>query len=174
MAGILLILSSVLMFAGVMLWTGRNLWAWPLAEAANYLRWERGLLIAAIVAVVLGLVLLEGLLRAAGDPVWARLGLAVYLVGAVLGIVAEAYHIKDTSFYTLVIVYVVLAFLGQAAFGVSLLNTGLLSGWIGWATIVWNLGLLAALLVLSPADIYYPFAHHLMPLLIGIALLSKG
>jgi hypothetical protein len=174
MAGGLLILGSLFMVAGVLLWTGRNLWAWPAAEAANYLRWERGFIIAAIVGTLLGLVLLEGLLVAAGDSVWARLGLVTYLVGAVLGIAAEAYEIKWASFYALIVVYVVLAFLGQAAFGASLLRTGLLPGWIGWATMVWNLAWPAVLLVTTPADIYYPILHHFMPLLIGIALLSKG
>jgi hypothetical protein len=75
--------------------------------------------------------------------------------------------------YGSIVMYVLLAFLAQAAFGVSLLRTGLLPGWVGWATIVWNLAWLVVLPIVSPRDIYYPVLHHVAPLLIGIALLVR-
>ena len=45
---------------------------------------------------------------------------------------------------------------------------------IGWVTIVWNLGLLVVLSVITPGDIYYPIAHQIMPLVIGGALLWRA
>jgi hypothetical protein len=72
------------------------------------------------------------------------------------------------------VVFIVLAFVGQAVFGAALLRTGLLPGWVGWATILWNLGWLVILPIARPADMYYPWLHYVAPLLIGIALLLKG
>ena len=70
-----------------------------------------------------------------------------------------------------VVLYVVVAFLAQAAIGAALIQSELLAGWVGWFTIIWNLAWLAALPIVSPSDIYYPVLHHVAPLIIGIALL---
>jgi hypothetical protein len=75
----------------------------------------------------------------------------------------------DTQF----VFYVVLALLAQAAFGVSLLRTGLVAGWASWTTIAWNLVWLVVLPLASPGGMYYPALHHFAPLLIGIALLTR-
>ena len=75
--------------------------------------------------------------------------------------------------YALIVIYVVLAFLAQAVLGGSLLQSGLLAAWIGWLAILWNIAWLVALPVTSPRDIYFPVLHHVMPLVIGIALLLK-
>jgi hypothetical protein len=170
----LFVLSTFLVLSGATLWTGRNMWDWPVSESAGYLIWERGLILAAIVAVVLGLALLEDGLMTKGDLFAARLGYVTYLIAGVLGIVAESYLISGREpLYALIVIYVVMAFLGQTALGVSLLITKLLPAWIGWSTIVWNLAFLVLLFAISPADIYYPVAHHVMPLVIGIAYLAR-
>jgi hypothetical protein len=65
----------------------------------------------------------------------------------------------------------VLSFLGQAAFGAAILQTGLLPAWIGWTTVIWHLGWLA--LMLRAGDPYYPFMHMALPVLAGIWLLAK-
>lgn len=174
LAGGLLLLGFLFTFVGIMMWTGRNLWKWRAAEAAAYLTWERGFVIAGIVAALLGFTLLERMLSGAGDLAAARLGLVMLLVGAALGIAAEGKEISTGAWtYAWVVVYVVLTFLGQAAFGLSLLQTGLLAGWIGWFAIVWNLGWLVALPIVSPADIYYPVLHIVAPLVLGIALIAS-
>ena len=69
---------------------------------------------------------------------------------------------------------VCLAFVGQALFGASILRSGLLPGWVGWTTIVWNLAWLVILPIARPQDVYYPWLHYVAPLIIGIALLGKG
>jgi hypothetical protein len=90
----------------------------------------------------------------------------------VVVIVAEtAYLGKRDWIYPQIVLYVVLGFLAQAALGASLLQTGLVAGWVGWFTIIWNLACLVLLLIFSPRNIYFPVLHHLAPLIIGIALL---
>jgi hypothetical protein len=46
-----------------------------------------------------------------------------------------------------------------------------MAAWIGWATIGWNLVWLLVLPLATPRDIYFPVLHHVMPLVMGIALL---
>lgn len=172
LTGWLLVLGGLLMLGGIILWTGRNLWAWPAAGRPHFLTWERGLVAAGMVGTLLGFVLLEEFLHAAGDPVWSRLGLAAYALAVALGVTAEAYDMATGGYlYPLIVAFVVLALLGQAAIGFSLLQTGLLAAWVGWATVAWNLGALVLLPLLSPGDIYYPAIHLIAPLLIGVMLL---
>ncbi len=173
-AALLLIACFPIFAVGGILFTGRAFLKWPAGQTIEYLRWERGFVILAVVVTALGLVLLEDLLGAAGDPIVARLALVTYLVGAVVVVVAETSFLNDRDWiYTQIVLYVVLAFLAQAAFGFSLLRTGLVASWVGWATIAWNLFWLIVLPLASPRDIYYPVLHHTAPLVIGIALLVK-
>lgn len=40
---------------------------------------------------------------------------------------------------------------------------------------LWNVAWLLLLVLLSPRDVYFPILHHVMPLVVGIALLGhKG
>lgn len=169
----LLIWCGVIFAVGGMLYTGRAIWKLPAAETPRYLRWERGFIIAAVVVTALGLALLQNMLRDAGDAVFGVLGLVGYLFGAVVVVVAETASLEgNEQGYPQIVFYVVIAFLAQAAFGVALLRTGLVAGWAGWATIIWNLGWLVIFAVFRPRDIYYPVLHHVAPLIIGIALLA--
>lgn len=173
-AAFLLIACGAVFAVGGVLYTGRAIWQWPAGKTIGYLRWERGFIILAVLVTAFGLALLEDLLRAAGDPVIARLALVAYLFGAVVVVVAETSFLSDREWiYPQIVFYVVLAFLAQAAFGVSLLQTGLVADWAGWATIVWNLVWLVVLPIASPRGVYFPVLHHVAPLFIGIALLAK-
>jgi len=175
LAGCLLILSSLIFLPGALLYASKAIWKWTTGKRPVYLYWERGLVIAAVVVVVLGWGLLERTLEAAGDTILAPLGLITLLISAVLVLVAETYNLsKQEWLYAPIVVSVVLAFLAQAVFGAALLQTGLLPGWVGWATIIWNLTWLVLLPIFRPRDIYYPWLHYVAPLLIGIALLLKG
>jgi hypothetical protein len=171
-AGWLLILSGVIFLPAGMLYTGRAIWKWPAAQSKNYLYWERGLVMAAILVVTLGLVLLERLFEAAGDRILPPLGMTIFLIGAVLVIAAETYSLSRQEWlYASTVVFVVLAFVGQALFGIAILRTGFLPAWVGWATVIWNLGWLVILPIARPRDIYYPWLHFVAPLIIGIMLL---
>ncbi len=171
-AAILLIACFLIFVVGGILFTGRAIWKWPVGQTAGYLRWERGFVVAALLVNVLGLALLEDLLRAAGDSIIAQLALVTYLIGAVVVIVAEMTYLHNREWvYPQIVLHVVLAFLAQAAFGVALLQTGLVASWAGWTTIIWNLAWLVILALASPRNMYFPALHHVAPLLIGIALL---
>ena len=173
-AASLLILSFVLFFVVGFLFTARVIWKWPVGETPAYLYWERGLVIVDFLINVMGFVLLENMLRNGGDMVIARLAIVLYLISAAVLVVAETTFLNNGEWvYPQVVAHVVLAFLVQMAFGVSLLRTGLVAGWVGWATIIWNLGWLVVLPIATPRDIYYPVLHHVAPLLIGIGLLVR-
>jgi hypothetical protein len=174
-AASLLILCFVIFTVGGILYTGRAIWNWPVGQTARYLYWERGFVIAAVMATVLGLTLLEDMLHSVGDSGVARVALMTYLLGAAVVVIAETTYLGRREWvYPQIVFYVVLAFLAQAAFGVALLQTELLAAWVGWITIVWNLAWLVILFSFNPRNIYFPVLHHFAPLIIGIALLAKG
>ena len=134
---------------------------------------------AAVILTAIGLVLLEGRLQNTDGRVLARTGATTYLIAGVLLVTAEAFRMSlgdqfEERAYALFVIYVVLAFLVQAAIGGALLQSGVLATWIGWVTIVWNLGLLVVLSIITPEDIYYPIARQIMPLVIGGALLWRA
>lgn len=174
-AASLLILSFMTFMVGGILFTGRAILKWPIADMDVYLRWERSFVILPTLATVLGLALLADLLRAAGDTYLSRLGLVAYLFGAALVVVAETTFISRHDWnYAQVVTYIMLALLAETAFGIALLQTGLVAAWVGWATIIWNLGALLILIVVRPSDMYYPVIHFVAPLLIGLALFAGG
>lgn len=170
----LLILSALVFVVAGLLFTGRAIWRWPAGETSLYLRWERGLVLAAFMINVLGFVLLEELLRQVGGLIVARPALMIYLVGAAVLVVAETTFLDRREFvYTQIVAHVVLSFLAQAAFGATLLQTGLVAPWVGWATLIWNLAWLIILPLVYPRDMYFPWLHYAAPLTIGIALLAR-
>jgi hypothetical protein len=170
--GWLLILSGFIFTVGGMLYTGRAIWKWRVAATPAYLRWERGFVIAALLTVVVGLNLLSKMLETSGDRVLAPSGMAIFLIGAMVITVAETFFLSQQKWIAAAtVVFVVLAFLAQALFGAALLSTGLLPGWVGWATIAWNLGWLIVLPIARARNMYYPWLHYVAPMLIGIALL---
>lgn len=174
-AGWLLVLSGLIFVVGGILYTGRAIWKWPIGQTLRYLVWERGFVIAALLVAVLGFTLLDRLLEAAGEEILAPSALAILLIGAGIVIFGETYFISRQEWiYAPIVVFVILAFLAQAAFGAALLRTGLVPGWIGWATILWNLAWLIILPIARPQNMYYPWLHYVAPLIIGIALLGKG
>jgi hypothetical protein len=171
-SGWLLILSFIIFVPGGLLYTGRAIFKWPAAQSQSYLIWERGFVMAAILVATLGLVVLERLLEAAGDPILAPMGLTIFLIGTVLVLAAETFSLnRQEMIYAPIVAFVVMAFLGQAAFGAAILRTGFLPAWVGWATIIWNLAWLVILPIARPQNVYYPWLHYVAPVIIGIMLL---
>jgi len=174
--GLFLVLGSIANVVGVVMFSLRDGTSGTPPPSFAYYVWERGFFMAAVVLTAVGFVLLEGHLHTSAGHVLARTGATTYLFAGILGVAAEALDVSRTgqNLYPLIVVYVVLAFLGQAAIGGALRQSGLLAPWIGWVTIVWNLAWLVVLPVITPGDIYFPILHHLMPLLIGGALLRRA
>ncbi|MBK9049891.1 MAG: hypothetical protein IPL78_02905 [Chloroflexi bacterium] len=73
----LLILSFMAFLVVGYLFTARVIWELPTAQTELHLRWERGFVIGAFLINVLGFVLLENLLRNAGDAIFARLAMTI-------------------------------------------------------------------------------------------------
>jgi hypothetical protein len=173
--GWMLILSGIIFIGGGMLYTGRAIWQWPVGQTHRYLIWERGFVIAALIVAVLGLTLLKGMLEVAGDRILAPSGMALLLIAASIDVYGETFFVSRQEWvYAPFVAFVVLAFLAEAVFGAALLLTGFLPAWIGWITILWNLGWLVVLPVARPKDMYYPWLHYVAPLLIGIGLLLRS
>ena len=170
---ILLIGSFVLHLVGVFMFNGRNVW---FAETRAYLNWERGLFMAAFLVSALGVSLLEIVLReidaSALVAVLARLGATAFLIGATVAIVTEAASISgQSSVGALLVVMVVVLFVAEAILGGALLRSGILPAWVGWTVVVWNIGWLVVLPIVSPRDIYYPVLHFIPLLPVGITAL---
>ena len=178
-AGFFLVLAFIASLAGVVMFDIRGGPSGGTPPSHTFFLWERSFFMAAVILTAIGLVLLEGRLQNTDGRVLARAGATTYLIAGTLLVTAEAFRMSvgdefEKRAYALFVIYVVLAFLAQAAIGGALVQSGLLGASIGWVTIVWNLGLLVMLSVITPEDIYYPIAHQIMPLLIGSALLWRA
>ena len=174
LTGTFLILSSMIFLVAATFFTIRFILELPVGNTPAFFLWERSLVIAALLAALLSFTLLKRVLEAAGDNILAPMALVLFLVAAILAVVAETISFpSDDIVYPPIVAYVILSFLGQAVFGMALLRTGLLPRWVGWVTVIWNLAMLIFLVITKPQDMYYPWLHYIAPLLIGITLLRK-
>ncbi len=172
-AGLILVLCSVASFPGFMMfWLRRGHRGGPPRSRAHFI-WERSFIMSGAILAAIGFVLLEGAFQNTDGRVLANIGATAYLFGAVLLVAAEALSLTlgYEKVYGLIVIYVVMAFLAQAAIGGALIQSGLVAGWIGWITILWNIAWLIVLSLFSRRDMYFPVLHYFMPLVIGIALL---
>jgi len=174
-AGLLLLLGVVASVIGVVMFQVRGGASGGLAPSADYYVWERSLFLSAVTLTAVGFVVFADHPNLGAGHVLARAGATAYLIGGIVGVVAETMDLTSAAadMYPLLVVYVVVAFLAQAALGGGLRQADLLAPWIGWTTIVWNLGWLLTLVLLTPYDVYYPVIHHVAPLLIGGALVRR-
>jgi len=173
--GLILVLSAVVTFPGLMMFTFRRGYRGGAPRSRVHFIWERSFVMAGVILEVIGFVLLTTALQNTDGRVWGIIGATGFLIGGILLVTAEASSLTFgyEKFYPLIVIYVVMAFLAQAAIGGAWLQGGL-AAWIGWATIVWNLAWLTVLAIFSRRDIYFPVLHGVMPLVMGIALLWTG
>jgi hypothetical protein len=87
---------------------------------------------------------------------------------AATGAVPEVYEPLARWNTALYLIYTVMTFAGLVAFGLAMVATSLLPGWLGWVAVGYALAGLALLAVTRDAP---PFLHYLMTLAIGVALL---
>lgn len=135
-----------------------------------YLVVERGLFMAGMLVSALGFCLLVERDR---GSVLLRFGTLGYLAAGVVGVVAETMGLAYLEAYPTTVAYVVLAFLSQAIIGLALARSGLVTPWLGWLTLAWNIACLLVLSIGRPNDVYFPALHLLMPVPIGIALVRS-
>ena len=173
--GIFLVVGFVANLAGVLMFLFRGGLQGAAPPNAGYFALERSFLMTSVVLTAIGLVLLEGCLQNTNGQILARVGATAYMFGGIFIVMVEALSLSQVSVntYSLVVIYVVLALLAQAVIGAALLQSGLLPAWVGWVAVLWNVAFLVILPATSPRDMYYPIVHHVIPLVIGIALLWK-
>jgi hypothetical protein len=172
-AGLFLVLTIVATGPGfAMFWLRRGHRGGPPHSRAHWV-FERSSILSGVVLIAIGFMLLEGAFQNTGGRVLANIGATAYFFGGVLLVAAEALMLTlgYEKVQGLIVIYVVIAFLAQAAIGGAVIQSGLLAAWIGWATILWNIAWLIVLSIFSRRDMYFPVLHYFMPLVIGIALL---
>lgn len=174
-AGLILVLSNLFQLPGLIMFWVRGGVKGGLPRSRAHFIVERSFIMGSVVLASVGFVALAGALQGHNGFVSGLMGATGYIFGGVLIVTAEALSltIGFEKLYPIINIYVLLAFLSEAVVGVGLLQSGLTAAWIGWVCIVWNIGWLVALPLLSPRDIYYPILHSVIPLLIGIGLLIR-
>jgi hypothetical protein len=173
----LLLLGCLFGLGGVGLFT--NVYYGGSSFLPGYLTWERSLIAAAAVALLLGFARLAANLRATGERFFSSIGLGALALGTVLTVLFEWRAIttgQDELGWTPLHIgaFVALIFVGQAAYGAALLQRALLPRWVGWLLIIWNLAWLAVVAVFSARDPYYPGLFYVCPLVLGVLLLRSS
>ena len=163
------------------------------AAQTSLFQWSFSVFISGLIVTLLGLAMLTGLLRDAGDYTFSSLALIAALFGAVLMVIFIAfplgveplaaqetartgvvpdYYVQLTMWtQPLLVIYTILAFSALAAYGGAILSTRMLPHWVGWLAIVYG----SAGLVLAgfAAGNVPPFLHYLIPIVMGILLLLR-
>jgi hypothetical protein len=171
-AGLLLILGFLLLLPGVQLFVvSQNHLAIPnWARSIDRHAWERNLVSAGVAVTLFGLVILEAMLRQAGDTILSRLGLVSFTLGTVMWLTVNALNLDRGGWVAeLETYFIVFAFLATAFYSGAILRTRLLPVWIGVVSILWSLGMLIFVLPGNRGPLFYEPAW----LLIGIALLMR-
>ncbi len=155
-------------------------------------QWANFLFLSGAIVTILGLIMLTGLLRDAGDWAFSQLGLITFAFGVVLWVIIVAFRqsidpwsaqemVRTSAlpdFYVpltlwthaLGVIYTVLAFAALAAYGGAVLLTHMLPRWIGWITLVYSL---AGLVLFASTHDIPPLLHYLPSLVIGLFLLLR-
>jgi hypothetical protein len=173
LSGFSMVLAFIVFLAGGLLFISRPD---TLAQDPTSSRFivERILILTAVILTAIGLILLEEHLSKTAGGGWTRIGSHLYLMAGVVLLCAETLRLSHwEQIYPLVVTYVLLAFLAQAAIGLGITQSEMLPSSVGWLTLGWNIAWLVILLLVTPADIYYPVLHHMMPLVMGLSLLRS-
>ncbi|HEY7347298.1 MAG TPA: hypothetical protein VH599_03180 [Ktedonobacterales bacterium] len=131
--------------------------------------WTKYWSVAFVVVTLYGLVLLEGVLRRAGDHLCATLGRVSFTLATLLWLLTILFDTnglpggRDLEGF-----FILLAFPAVIAYGLAILRTRLLARWIGIAVVLW-----AALTLIRafPPQNQGPLFYEPALLLVGIALL---
>ena len=99
---------------------------------------ERSSILSGVVLIAIGFMLLQSAFQNTDGVILADIGATAFFFGGVLGVAAEALMLTlgYEKVYGLIVIYVVMAFLAEAAIGGAVIQSGLLAASIGWATIL--------------------------------------
>jgi hypothetical protein len=174
-AGLFLVLTIVATLPGFMMFWLRRGHKGGLPRSHAHWVFERSSILSGVILIAIGFMLLQTAFQNTDGAILANIGATAFFFGGILAVAAEALMLTlgYEKVYGLIVIYVVMAFLAEAAIGGAVIQSGLLAAWIGWLMILWNIGWLVMLPIVSRRDMYFPILHYLMPLVIGIALLMK-
>ena len=174
-ARIFLVLVAVATLPGFMLfWLRRGHKGGPPRSHTHWVV-ERSSILSGVILIAIGFMLLQSTFQHTDGEVLANIGTTALFFGGILVVAAEALMLTlgYEKVYGLIVIYVVMAFLAEAAIGGAVVQSGLLAAPIGWVTVLWNIAWLIVLPIISRREMYYAILHYVMPLVIGIALLLK-
>jgi hypothetical protein len=126
----------------------------------------------AVILTLLGLVVFDSILSRSGRRLLPAAATSAYAVATLSWVIAEIHGLAlHERRYGLEQIYVVGAGLSMLAIGASVVWTGVIPRWTGWAAVGWS----AAGLIqfVRPHEIYPPLVPQVVPLLFGIALLRS-
>jgi hypothetical protein len=109
-----------------------------------------------VIVTLYGLVILEGILRRAGDDIFARLGLVSFTLAAALWLVVILLDSnglpggRDAEAY-----FIVLAFPAVIAYGLSILRTGMFARWVGVVVVLWTAVMLIRAFPQNQGPLFY-------------------
>jgi hypothetical protein len=195
-SGLLLVSGAIVVWIAAFLpitdGAGRSIYLLPLHEyppviAATRALWEWAtlLLIAGAMASSCGAVLLSGILGERGEKTFSKLGSLTFVAGAALLVVDMAFRHSAAGWATedvqlfvrlanwgqmLLLIYTVLTILAIGLYGISLFVSGVLPKWAAWSAMAY--GALGILTFIITRDLP-PFAHYVVPFLLGLLLLMK-
>jgi hypothetical protein len=132
-AGVVFVLSSVAVFPGLMMFWIRGGHRGRAPRSRTHFVWERSFIMAGVILTAIGFVLFEGAFQNTDGRVLANIGATAYLFGGILLVAAEALSLTlgYEKVSGVIVIYVVMAFLAQAAIGGAVIQSGLLADWIG-------------------------------------------
>jgi hypothetical protein len=161
-----LIAASLLLFGFLLAWPAVVIGAPNLGETSDVGRalpflfdpmWEKYWYAAFLVVTLYGLVILEGVLRRAGDHIFSRLGLVTFTLATVmflLMVVLDENYLpsgaSDVEAY-----FIALAFPAVIAYGLAILRTGILARWIGVAVVLWTAVMLVRVFPWNRGPLFY-------------------
>src|SRR5262245_27767137 len=130
--------------------------------------WEKYWSVAFVVVTLYGLVILEGILRRAGDYICSRLGMVSFMLATAMWLILILFDTnglrggRDFESY-----FIMLAFPAVIGYGLAILRTRILARWIGAAVVLWSAVMLIRALPHNQGPLFYEPAL----LVIAIALL---
>lgn len=130
--------------------------------------WEKYWSVAFVVVTLYGLVILEGILRRAGDYICSRLGMVSFTLATTMWLILILFDTnglrggRDFESY-----FIMLAFPAVIGYGLAILRTRILARWIGAAVVLWS----AVTLIRALPQNQGPLLYEPALLVIAIALL---
>jgi hypothetical protein len=156
--------------------------------------WTNTLFMVGTLVTMLGLALLTVVLRQAGDRIFSRLGLLLFVVAATLWVIQRAvplsidpvaaqelartrvmpdYYVPLTLWTdALFVIHSLLVYSAFIAYAGAILSTRLLPRWLGWLALIYSL-LGLGLTGFTAGGIPGPWFQYVLPLVMGIVLLTR-